>query len=131
MESLLELFVHVDDFCQAFLPSMEQNLISRGAVKRHRARSLPVSVVMIILFHFHQSHYRNFEAYYCEHVLMHLRSEFPNLVSYFRFVNVIPSALIPRCAYFQQTYLSVCTGFLPSTQIPWMSVSTSGSPLTR
>ena len=23
MESLLELFVHVDDFCQAFLPNLE------------------------------------------------------------------------------------------------------------
>ena len=36
MESLLELFVHVDDFCQAFLPNLEQYLLNSGAVKRCR-----------------------------------------------------------------------------------------------
>jgi hypothetical protein len=36
MESLLELFVHVDDFCHAFLPSLEERLLNNGAVKRHR-----------------------------------------------------------------------------------------------
>jgi hypothetical protein len=29
------------------------------------------------LIHFHQSHYRNFKANYCEYVLHHLRGEFP------------------------------------------------------
>jgi hypothetical protein len=35
MERLLELFVHVDDFCQAFLPHLEQHLISSGAIQRN------------------------------------------------------------------------------------------------
>jgi transposase len=119
MESMLELFVHVDDFCQAFLPNLEQHLLSSGAVKRQRARSLSVSEVMTILIHFHQSHYRNFKAYYCEHVLPHLRSEFPDLVSYTRFVDFIPSALVPLCAYFQQTCLGDCSGvsFIDSTSL--------------
>ena len=39
MESLLKMFVHVDDFCQAFLPKLEQSLLGSGAVKRHRRRS--------------------------------------------------------------------------------------------
>jgi transposase len=111
MESLLELFVHVDDFCKAFLPNLEQFLLSSGAIKRRRERSLSISEVMTILIHFHQSHYRNFKAYYCEHVLAHLRSEFPDLVSYTRFVDFIPSALLPLCAYFRQTCLGDCTGF--------------------
>jgi transposase len=119
MESLLELFVHVDDFCQAFLPNLEQYLLDSGAVKRSRTRSLSVSEVMTILIHFHQSHYRNFKAYYGEHVLPHLRSEFPGLVSYTRFVDFIPSALLPLCAYFQQTCLGNCSGisFIDSTSL--------------
>jgi transposase len=119
MESLLELFVHVDDFCQAFLPNLEQYLLTSGAIKRRRERSLSTSEVMTILIHFHQSHYRNFKAYYCEHVLPYLRSEFPGLVSYTRFVDFIPSALLPLCAYFQQTCLGNCTGvsFLDSTSL--------------
>jgi transposase len=119
MESLLELFVHVDDFCQAFLPNLERHLLSSGARQRRRARSLSVSEVMTILIHFHQSHYRNFKAYYCEHVLLHLRGEFPGLVSYTRFVDFIPAALFPLCAYFQQTCLGECSGvsFIDSTSL--------------
>jgi transposase len=119
MESLLELFVHVDDFCQTFLPGLEQHLLSTGAIQRRRARSLSMSEVMTILIHFHQSHYRNFKAYYCEHVWPHLRSEFPTLVSYTRFVDFIPTALVPLCAYFQQTCLGDCSGvsFIDSTSL--------------
>jgi transposase len=119
MESLLELFIHVDDFCQAFLPNLQEHLLNNGAVKRRRARSLSVSEVMTILIHFHQSHYRNFKAYYNEHVLSHLRDEFPGLVSYTRFVDFMPSALVPLCAYFQHTCLGDCTGvsFIDSTSL--------------
>lgn len=119
MESLLELFVRVDDFCQVFLPAFEQHLLGNGVRQRRRARSLSTSEVMTILIHFHQSHYRNFKAYYCEHVLPHLRNEFPGLVSYTRFVDFIPSALIPLCAYFQQICLGACTGvsFIDSTSL--------------
>jgi transposase len=119
MESLLELFVHVDDFCQAFWPKLEQHLLASGLVQRRRARSLSISEVMTILIHFHQSHYRDFKAYYCGHVLPHLCNEFPGLVSYTRFVDFIPSALVPLCAYFQQTCLGDCSGvsFIDSTSL--------------
>jgi transposase len=119
MESLLELFVRVDDFCQSFLPVFEQHLLTSGMIQRRRERSLSISEVMTILIHFHQSHYRNFKAYYCEHVQPHLCSEFPSLVSYTRFVDFMPSALLPLCAYFQQTCLGDCTGvsFIDSTSL--------------
>jgi hypothetical protein len=119
MESLVELFVSVDDFCQAFLPQLEKHLLQSGQRQRRRERSLTTSEVMTILIHFHQSHYRNFKAYYCEHVLRHLRSEFPGLVSYTRFVDFIPSAPLPLCAYFRSVCLGDCTGvsFIDSTSI--------------
>ncbi len=49
----------------------------------------------------------------------YLRSEFPGLVSYTRFVDFIPSALLPLCAYFQQTCLGNCSGvsFIDSTSL--------------
>lgn len=119
MESLVELFVSVDDFCQAFVPQLEQDLLHSGAIQRRRERSLSLSEVMTILIHFHQSHYRNFKAYYGEHVLPHLHPEFPGLVSYTRFVDFIPSALIPLCAYFRQTCQGDCSGvsFIDSTAL--------------
>ena len=119
MESLVELFCHVDDFCKAFLPTMEKKAIFSGVQTRKRDRSLTMSEIMTILIVFHQSHYRNFKAYYLEHVLVHLRSEFPGLVSYTRFVDYIPSALMPLCAYFKTTCLGNCTGisFIDSTSL--------------
>ena len=59
---------------------------------------LSVSEVMTIMIHFHQSHYRHFKAYYTGYVQEHLRSEFPWLVSYERFVGLMPRALVSLCA---------------------------------
>jgi hypothetical protein len=119
MKSLLELFVNVDDFCQAFLPNYEKQLLTNGTITRRRARSLSLSEVMTILIHFHQSHYRDFKAYYCKHVRIHLCSEFPGLVSYSRFVEYIPSVLVPLCAYLQHRCFGECTGisFIDSTPL--------------
>ena len=119
MGSLVELFCHVDDFCQGFLPVMERKMIHSGVRTRKRDRSLTVSEVMTLLILFHQSHYRNFKAYYLNYVLPQLRGEFPGLVSYTRFVDYIPSALIPLSAYFKATCLGKCTGisFIDSTSV--------------
>ena len=74
---------------------------------------------MTILIAFHQSHYRDFKAYYCQQVLPHWRAEFPGLVSYNRFVEFIPSVLVPLCTYFQQHCLGNCSGvsFIDSTSL--------------
>lgn len=119
MRSLVELFCHVDDFCKAFLPVWRAQLISNGSIQRQRARSLTLSEIMTILIHFHQSHYRDFKAYYNEHVLKNLRGEFPGLVSYQRFVDYIPSALMPLCVYLRTCCLGECTGisFIDSTPL--------------
>ncbi len=119
MESLLALFVHVDDFCKVFLPFWTNYLLTSGAKQRQRERSLSLSEIMTILITFHQSHYRDFKAYYTQQVLPHWRSEFPRLVSYNRFVEFIPSALLPLCAYFQRYCLGDCSGvsFIDSTSL--------------
>jgi hypothetical protein len=108
--SVLELFCAVDDFWQAFAPQWHQTLLQAGAAHRIRAGRLSPSEVMTILIQFHQSHYRPFKAYYTEQVLQHLRAEFPGLVSYSRFVELIPSVLVPLCAYLDRCR-GCCTGF--------------------
>ena len=68
--------------------------------------------------HFHQSHYRDFKAYYIQHVLPHLCPDFPGLVSYSRFVRLIPSVLVPLAAYLD-TCRGQCNGlsFVDSTKL--------------
>lgn len=116
--SLLELFVSVDDFCQVFLPFWESKLLAEGSRKRRRSGQLSTSEVMTILIHFHQSQYRNFKAYYTEYVCQHLCAEFPKLVSYERFVILMPSVLGPLSAYLKSLY-GGCRGlsFIDSTAL--------------
>ena len=96
--SILELFCDVDDFCQ-WVSSWEDAKLYGLTGKRGPAPRLSLSEVMTILIHFHQSHYRDFKAYYTQHVCEHMRSEFPTLVSYTRFVELMPSALPAMCLY--------------------------------
>lgn len=119
MDSLTELFCDVDDFCQSFVPIWRQQMLLEGEIQRQRERSLSISEIMTILIHFHQSHYRNFKAYYTEYVLERLRKEFPGLVSYNRFVEFIPSVLLALCVYLRTSCLGTCTGisFIDSTAL--------------
>ncbi len=119
MDSLLELFCGVDDFCQSFVPAWQKQLFSAGGIQRDRERSLTISEIMTILIHFHQSHYRDFKAYYTDYVLERLQKEFPGLVSYTRFVEYIPSVLIPLCVYLRQSCFGTCTGisFIDATSL--------------
>jgi hypothetical protein len=116
--SLLELFVSVDDFCLVFLPFWESKLLADGSKKRCRAGQLSMSEIMTILIYFHQSNYRTFKAYYTEHVCAHLQTEFPNLVTYERFVILMPSAFGPLSAYLKSLY-GHCSGisFVDSTTL--------------
>lgn len=116
--SVLELFCHVDDFCRSFEPAWHKQCLASGSKQRNRARELALSEIMTILILFHQSHYRTFKAFYTEHVCAELRSEFPHLVSYTRFVEFFPSALAPLCVYLH-TCLGACTGvsFVDSTRL--------------
>jgi hypothetical protein len=116
--SLLELFCHVDDFCLAVEPEWEKQLLTHGSRQRRRGGKLYTSEIMTILIHFHQSQYRTFKAYYTHHVQVHLGSEFPHLVSYGRFVQLIPRILALLCAYLFSLF-GRCTGisFADSTPI--------------
>jgi hypothetical protein len=73
---------------------------------------------MTIAILFQQSGYRTFKAYYTRHVQQHLRSEFPQLVSYNRFVELLPRVLVPLTVYLH-TQLGQCSGisFIDSTAL--------------
>jgi transposase len=107
--SLLELFCAVDDFCQHFEPLWHQHLLAAGSRRRQRRGQLSTSEILTILIHFHQTHYRDFKADYLHYVAVQLRAEFPQLVSYQRFVELIPTIMVPLCAYLIACF-GTCTG---------------------
>lgn len=71
---------------------------------------------MMLAILFHSSHYRSLKAFYQEHVRIHLRAEFPGLVSYQRFGKLLPRILLPLTRYLR-VRLGHCTGvsFIDST----------------
>ena len=115
---ILPVFCDIDDFCQFFEPLWKRRLLTAGERHRDRAGCLSLSEVMTIIVLFHASSYRNFKAYYTEQVMKHYAGAFPRLVSYQRFVELMPSALVPLCGYLQ-TRKGRCSGisFIDSTSL--------------
>jgi hypothetical protein len=72
---------------------------------------------MTVLIYFHQSHYRHFKGFYLEHVHKHLRGAFPRLLSYTRFVALMPSVLVPLSVYLRTRRRGELSGisFIDST----------------
>lgn len=98
MASLLEVFCDVDDFWQWFNPQWQAQQKKLGKC-RQRATGLRMSEVMTLVIWFHMKRYRDFKTYYEEDVCEHLQAEFPQLVSYGRFVELMTRAAVPLLAY--------------------------------
>jgi Transposase DDE domain len=117
MLSLEELFCNIDDWCQQFEPQWRKIRLANGQ-HRERSRSLCLSEIMTLLVAFHQQHYRNFKAFYLEHVCVYWQGAFPGLVSYHRFVEWMPSVLFPLCVYLKHCF-GPCSGisFIDATSL--------------
>ena len=100
MKTLVELFCDVDDFCQAFVPAWQRQLLESGVRQRCRESRMSLSEIMTLLIAFHSSHQRDFKNYYTGFVAQFYKRDFPTLLSDTRFLEVMPRALGPLCAYF-------------------------------
>lgn len=115
--SLLELFCDVDDFCQAVQHETRKHLPATRGQRRRQPR-LSESEIMTLVIHFHQAGYRHFKDYYIEHVQKYLTAEFPHLVSYSRFIQLMPR--VTRLLWlYAQARRGDCTGisFVDSTPL--------------
>jgi hypothetical protein len=116
-DALTALFCSVDDFCKN-PPLQSGPLLLPGRSQRNRARSLSKSEIITLLISFHLSKFRDFKAFYLGFVCCHWRGAFPKLVSYSRFIEYIPSALLPLFPYLRSLF-GRCTGitFADSTAL--------------
>lgn len=116
---LTEIFCDVDDFYQTFEIACHQGLQLPydGEAKPYRSR-LSISEVMTIVIAFHGSGFRTFKDFYTCQVLPHWRSAFPHLVSYTRFVELMPWSVMALMS-FLQTSLGELTGisFIDATSL--------------
>ncbi len=101
-----------------------------GVCRKNHPCCLTLSEVMTILVYYHFSDYRNFKAYYTKGILGCFTSDFPTAPSYNRFVEFIPRAFLPMCAFvIYRCSLARRTGtyFLDSTKLPVCYISRAHS----
>lgn len=98
------LFCLADDFLKYFHSQFQKVLLASGTKRRKRAAKLHLSEIITILLSYHESGFRCFKDYYA-YVSFYHREEFPNLVSYDRFV-----ALIKRCFPIVVMFFAVLRG---------------------
>lgn len=114
-----EIFCDIDDFYRLFDQVSHQmpQLPWDGEAKPYRSR-LGLSEVMTIVIAFHGSGFRTFKDFYTCQVLPHWRCAFPDLVSYSRFVELVPWS-VSVLACFLQTTFGELTGisFIDATSV--------------
>ncbi len=118
MDKLDDVFCDVDDFCKIFIPEWEKQQLSDGSKKRQRSGRMATSEIITIIICFHMSHYRDFKNYYLGYISRFYTHAFPELLSYTRFLEVMPKTLVPLSSYFS-TLKGKATGveFIDSTSI--------------
>jgi hypothetical protein len=112
------IFCDVDDFCKAYEEYCMHSLMMEKT-KIVPGTRMALSEIMTILIMFHLSGYRTFKWYYQKHVMQHQKKDFPNLVSYNRFVEIMEYALVPLILYIVRARFVKCSGisFVDSTPI--------------
>ena len=118
--SIISLFCEIHDFFRMYEAHLSRHCLPSEAASETRGhpRQLHSSEVMTILIAFHQNNYRTFKHFYLKHVCVYYRAEFPNLVSYSRFVQLKKEVLETLHIYFSAS-LGDCRGisFVDSTRL--------------
>ena len=115
-----EIFVMADDFCKFFDQMMEKYSIpDKNKRKYYRDGTMSKAEIMVILILFHSSGYRCLKHFYLNHVYVHLRHLFPEVVSYNRFVELEKTVALPLAIFIKKVLLGKCTGisFVDSTPL--------------
>lgn len=121
VDKITEIFCIIDDFCIEFGKAKSGHTLPEQTDKKRRNRSFTLSdsEVITILILFHAGQFRNLKHFYLHYVSQHLRSEFPRLVSYNRFVELQQKATMPMAIFLKTFCLGKCTGisFVDSTPL--------------
>jgi len=119
MEDILTLiFVFVDDFCKFLEPLLNKTLLQTGKKKRIRKSNLLLSESLTILIGFQLSGFKTFKKYY-QFIVKYHKKEFPNIISYSRFIAKEKELILPLLAFFKLISAD-CDGesYIDATSLP-------------
>lgn len=115
-DKVTEIFYLADEFCQEFSKTISKYLIGNKPKKKPRMRDSEVITILVL---FHLGCFRNFKHFYKFYVQEHLKSDFPDTVSYNRFLELSQKVCMPMTLFLKTCYLGQSTGisFVDSTPI--------------
>lgn len=120
--NLVEFFCLFDEFCKVFEPELKKHLIDvPGKRRRNRKCRVSDAEIMTMLVLFHTSHHRDLKAFYLGYICQHMRGDFPNSLSYNRFVERQAKVAIHLLLFLQTCALGKCTGISIIDSTPLMS----------
>jgi len=88
------IYYLIDEFCKIYLNWQKHKLIS-SANMRYRTGKMSLSEMLTIMIIYHQSPCREFKYFYLYFLPQKHSKNFPNLLSYNRFVEIMPHLLVP------------------------------------
>jgi len=115
-EQVTEIFYLADEFCQEFSTYFEKHLIGNQPKKKPRMSDSEVITILVL---YHLGGFRNLKHFYLYYVQKHLKEDFPNTVSYNRFLELTHKVCMPMTLFLKTCCLGECTGisFVDSTPI--------------
>jgi len=114
-----KIYCQLDDFYKFFQNHLKPSTLPKSQKGRKSKLTIPEISTILILFHL--SGYSNFKRFYKDYALIHLKSYFPDLVSYNRFVELMPSTISFLHAFLKFTTKlnnSYGIAFVDSTKLP-------------
>ena len=120
-DKITEFFYLIDEFCQEFEKAKKGHVLNENIAKKQRNRKFRMSdsEVITIMALFHLGQFRNLKHFYIFYLQKHLTKDFPQTVSYNRFVELQKKSMLPMISFLQLFCLGKCTGisYIDSTPI--------------
>ena len=115
-DKITDIFCLIDEFVLEFNKHMDSHSIGKKAKRRPKMSTSEVMTIMVL---FQLSGIRCFKWFYNQYLAKHLSSDFPNLVSYNRFVELKNKAVLLMAVFAKTCCMGQCTGisFVDSTPL--------------
>lgn len=120
-DKITEIYFIIDEFHKEFEKAKQGHILSEdnSLKRRNRKQKLSDSEVICIMTLFHYGNFRNLKHFYLYYVKVHMQQEFPQTVSYNRFVELQQKSTVAMAVFLKTFCLGQCTGisFIDSTPL--------------
>lgn len=93
-KDITEIFCFIDDFAKLYEQNEKKHLLPTNR-QRYRETSMSLGELLTIMVIYHTSYAKNFKYFYKSYIEHFYSQDFPNAVSYNRFVELISRLFVP------------------------------------